>query len=232
MLRPLLFLKCFVLAGLFSSSLAWADVDADLLSAADSANVAKVKAALKQHANINALDEFGNTPLILAVGNADTPLIKLLIAHRADLEIKNNEGDSALTLAGHESVVGKDFVELKDAQRIEMFRILLADGAKVSREIVDAADQENLELVKILLAHHADINARSPNGMTALHCAVDRGYVEVVTFLLKHGADATLRNDAGKSPMDLAEGFLGDSVHPPHENQAAIVKLLQQALKK
>ena len=230
MIRLNLSLKCFTLACLFSSSLAWAD--ADLLSAADSGKIAEVKAALAQHANINALNEFGSTPLIIAVGNADIPLIKLLIARGADLHIKNNEGDTALTLAGHQSVVGADMVEFEDAQRIAIFRVLLAAGAKVTREIVNAADQDNLELVKLLLAHHADVNARSPNGMTALHCAVDRGYVEVVTFLLKRGADATLRNDAGQSPMDLTEGFLGDPAHPRHENQAAIVKLLQQALKK
>lgn len=71
MLRHHLHLKCFVLACLLSSSIAWVDPDADLLSAADSGKIAEVKAALAQHANINALNEFGSTPLITAVVNAD-----------------------------------------------------------------------------------------------------------------------------------------------------------------
>jgi ankyrin repeat protein len=225
-------LSGFALACVLSASNVWADADADLLSAADSGKIAGVRAALAKHANINALDEFGNTALITAVGNADIALIKLLIARGADLQIKNNEGDTALTLAGHQSVVGADFVEFGDEQRNAMIRVLLAGGAKVTREIVNAADQGNLELVKLLLAHHADINARSPNGMTALHCAVDRGYVEVVAFLLKQGADATLRNDAGDTPMDLTAAFLSDPAHPRHENMKKIVNLLQQALNK
>ena len=45
-------------------------------------------------------------------------------------------------------------------------------------------------VVTLLLAHKADINAKSANGMTALHVAALVGHADVVKLLLAKGANA------------------------------------------
>ncbi len=50
----------------------------------------KIRHYLEQGANISIQDEEGNTPIIIAVGNHNYKLVELLLAHGADINIRNN----------------------------------------------------------------------------------------------------------------------------------------------
>ena len=59
-------------------------------------NMNKIKRLIERGANVNAKDDFGHSPLRLAVNNDNVALAKLLISAGADVNAKDNDGRSRL----------------------------------------------------------------------------------------------------------------------------------------
>ncbi len=90
----------------------------------------------------------------------------------------------------------------------DMLELFLSRGADVNDNINHGratplffSHQRNAEF---LLANGADIDARSKNGFTVLHCAAKRGDIALVDLLLAHGACADLQTDGRQSAWALA----------------------------
>jgi uncharacterized protein len=77
-----------------------------LLRAARAGNADTVRTLLaSQNADVNGIDEYGNTPLIEAARFGHNEVVTALLMAKADVKIKNNEGKTALMLAaegGHD----------------------------------------------------------------------------------------------------------------------------------
>ena len=71
-------------------------------------------------------------------------------------------------------------------------------------DVADAAKKGDKATVRTLLAQKADVNAKQPDGGTALHWAVWREDVELTTMLLGAGAKANEANQTGATPLSLA----------------------------
>src|SRR5579864_3210512 len=71
--------------------------------------------------------------------------------------------------------------------------IVLAAGS----DVADAAKKGDKAAVRTLLAQKADVNARQPDGDTALHWAAWRDDVELAAMLLRAGANANPVNLTG-----------------------------------
>jgi ankyrin repeat protein len=89
--------------------------------------------------------------------------------------------------------------------------------AQAEPAIVDAAMNGDLKTVRTLVRQSVDVNAAQPDGMTALHWAVERRDLPMMNALLEAGAKHDLTNRTGASPLYLA-ATNGDS--------AAIARLL------
>ncbi|MBY0503347.1 MAG: ankyrin repeat domain-containing protein [Bryobacteraceae bacterium] len=91
----------------------------------------------------------------------------------------------------------------------EMVELLLSAGADVNDQrnphaltpLFFAVDDIVAEL---LLTRGAEINIRSKNGFTALHCAAEKGNLNRVHFLLAHGAQPDLQTDGRQTAWALA----------------------------
>jgi ankyrin len=70
--------------------------------------------------------------------------------------------------------------------------------------IVDAAMSGDLATVRALLRDAADVDAQQPDGMTALHWAVQRADLAMVDVLLAAGAKFDITNRTGTTPLYLA----------------------------
>jgi ankyrin repeat protein len=70
--------------------------------------------------------------------------------------------------------------------------------------LVDAAMNGDLKGVRALVRQTADVNAAQPDGMTALHWAVQRRDLEMTNVLLTAGADFSIANRTGAKPLYLA----------------------------
>lgn len=70
--------------------------------------------------------------------------------------------------------------------------------------LVDAVEKQDKQTVAALLRQHIDVNARQPDGATALHWAVHWNDVALVDSLVRAGANMNAANDLGATPLYLA----------------------------
>jgi len=69
-----------------------------------------------------------------------------------------------------------------------------------------------VNIFQVLVDHGADVNARSSNGMTPLHDAINYLSQEIVDYLVDKGADPNIRDNSKRSAVELAPAkFLKDT---------------------
>jgi len=198
--------------------------------AAERGHVEVVKLLLEHGADPNLGTVAGNTPLHFAVkhcavvdlllshgakpnARADgwTPLhnaafygvrcsIELLLKHGADVDARDNEGNTPLhrALAGF----GREKAALLLAERIANVN---AENAKGQVPLHLAAKLGYNHVAELLISRGADVNARDKEGNTPLHYAAERCRAEAVKLLLEHGADLAAVNVKGETPFDVAK---------------------------
>jgi uncharacterized protein len=154
--------------------------------------------------NANWVNFDGQTAFIRAALSGDVPLMRLLLEHGADPNLKTYEGSTALmAAAGVNWVVGQTYTR---------------------------SDEDFLEAAKLCLERGADVNAANAQGFAAIHGAANKGFDSMITFLVEHGAKLDVKDKQGRTPMTFAEGvFL--AVHPP-EKKLNTIALLQQLTEK
>jgi ankyrin repeat protein len=69
----------------------------------------------------------------------------------------------------------------------------------------EASNRDPVEALKVLLDAGADVNAKAPDGNTALHQAVTARKPELIDVLVKAGAKFDIKNRDGLTPLELAE---------------------------
>jgi hypothetical protein len=84
----------------------------------------------------------------------------------------------------------------------------------------------NSDATALLLSSRADVNKRSGQGMTPLHCAAWHGHVELVRVLLDAGADTTIQCVKGTSKLPNDEYFGKTPSEVARENGHADVAAL------
>jgi len=66
---------------------------------------------------------------------------------------------------------------------------------------------EHPEKVKKLITHVKNIDAQTPNGVSALHAASKAGYISVVEILLQNGCKINIRDKKGKTPLSYSRRY-------------------------
>jgi len=150
---------------------------------------------LKRGMDVNTVDRAGNTLLIQSVRGDIPKLFDYLLQHRARINTRNRNGETALSIAAYGG--GQAYVK----RLVEL-------GAEVNfygwPPLSYAAYNGHLEIVDYLLKHGAEINAKTENGSTALFFAARFGHAEVIELLLANKADPTVVNEYGDTAIDWA----------------------------
>jgi len=144
----------------------------------------------------NTHEESGQSALTLAVREGAGQVVDTLLSHpQLDLNAPNRAGETALMLAA-----------LKGD--LALVRRLTERGAAINRPgwsaLHYAASGPEPEVVAWLLERGAALDARSPNGTTALMMAAGYGSERSAELLLAKQADAEPRNERGLSAADFA----------------------------
>lgn len=155
-------------------------------------DIAAVKKLLKQKANPDEKDNYGDTPLKRAM---------------------------AMTIADPvprpPQVVRREMEKDRKAQ-IEIARLLLKSGANVNLRgiygitplieitVFNYPANHAIELLNLLIQNKADVNLQDEEGFTALILAAKNGNPKVVSFLLGKGSDAKAVNCEKKMALDFA----------------------------
>lgn len=163
---------------------------------------------LVDNADVNATNDFGDSPLIIAVmgpgkgevwtqdqKNAQIEMARLLLAHNVD---SSSQQDALRRAVGRGN---KEIVALLLASKADVNA--LDNGGETPLHV--AAQSGRKEMVEFLLANKADINAKDNDGNTPLlDATMFGGHKDVVELLLAHGADVNATNGIGGTPLHQA----------------------------
>jgi len=152
---------------------------AKLIKNASIGNIDGVKSALKEGADINALDDDTGSALLWAAMKGHKDIVSLLVENGVDVNLQNEYKWTALMTA-----CGNGYLEI--------VKILLENGADVnvknsvnSTALIFASRFGQPEIVRALLEKGADIyialsgTYSDENGKTALAFAYDKGFIEI-----------------------------------------------------
>jgi uncharacterized protein len=172
------------------------------------------------------------TPLIKAVKAVDRAAVTALLKERADVNVREADGTTALYWAAtkNDVAIGSALLragaDVKAASRYgitplqvaclngnaEFIELLLKAGADAGAAtpagetaLMTASRTGVADAVNVLLAHGADPNAKeSLRGQTALMWAAGEGHSEALKALLERGADLQARSNAGWTALLFA----------------------------
>ena len=181
----------------------------DLFASIKANNRSAFDAALRKGAKLDALDEFKNTPLMVAILHGRSPLVARLIERGAAVNAAGGAGQTPLILAAQEG-------------QLANVRLLLGKGARLAQKdnsgesaFTRAVLNNQLAVMRELLERGADPNQRNWLGFTPVMIAAEQS-PEARSFLLDRGGRLRTVARSGLTPLMLA-GLRGN---------AATVKIL------
>ena len=175
--------------------LAFAGAYEDMEEALIRNNSAAAIELIKRGMDVNTVDRSGNTLLVQAIRGDLPELFDYLLKHRARVNTRNKNGETALSIAAY---TGK----------LDYVKRLIDAGAEVNffgwPPLSYAAYNGHLDIVDYLLKRGAEVNATTENGSSALFFAARFGHLEVIKLLLANKADPTIVNENGETAIDWA----------------------------
>ena len=167
----------------------------ELLTAIKSNDLPAADALFARGMDANTSDASGNTLLMIAVRENHAHMARRLLQLQAKVGARNQYGESALMLAAANG-------------ELELVKLFVAHGAEVNmtgwNPLIYAAWRGRTEVVKYLLEKGADIDAVSPNGVSALMMAARDGHFDTVRLLLWEVADPNIKSESGASALGWA----------------------------
>jgi uncharacterized protein len=161
------------------------------------------------------------TPFYRAAVAADVEGMKLMIAKGADLEWAPPKAEKGPRDGFGPSNAGKTplMIAMDGGKGVGM-----AGGPGDIREGAEAPFREKsnrnpLDAMQLLIDAGAKINAKTPEGDSALHIAAFAGKLDVVRLLAKNGADLSLKDGAGLTALQVVEK---QPARPPPPNSGAL----------
>jgi protein-disulfide isomerase len=171
----------------------------DLFAIVRESDAPAVKLALDSGADANSRDNWGRTPLIVALQQGKTATAEVLVSKGANASLTDAWGRTPLLVA----------TQLRNTIAV---RLLLGKGVDVDAAnknditpLIAAAQTGNREAADLLIAKGALLDKQDNIGWTALMWAANRNDGETVRMLLSKGADARKVGRDNATALDLAK---------------------------
>ena len=182
------------------------DGDTPLHVAAEHGRQEIVQLLLDSGADVNAVDERGRTPLLLALDEGmrhqNVRRIELLIARGADVNIADQSKRTPLHMS---------MAFLRGNKDIAM--LLLKSGADVNAKDYEnctplhfAAERGFIEVINVLLDRGVEINPTDTHGCTPLDHAIEWSHPDAAKLLRAKGGKVIVQKDAEKAGKAPANG--------------------------
>ncbi len=158
-----------------------------------------INVLLKFGANVNLAGNMALTPLMLAVIFNDSKLIDKLALKGIKPDLKNDDDDTALTLAIKNGASGKVIDSL----------LRLGIGVNVPGKggltpLLSAAGSGNKMFLNKILPLGAEVDALDDKGWTAMMRAVACGNQKIMKYLVERGAAVNVRDPNNATALSLA----------------------------
>ncbi|WP_250294742.1 ankyrin repeat domain-containing protein [Wolbachia endosymbiont of Oedothorax gibbosus] len=171
----------------------------ELFLAVKNNDIGRVSALIAGGANVNIADEYGYTPLHVAVMHGHIDVVNILMASKANVDAMDKT---------------YKYTPLYWAARngyIEIVKVLIAGKASVNTAnkygytpLHEAAQNGYIEIVGILILGKADVNTADEYGYTPLHGATQYGHIDVVNALIAGKANVNVVDEKELTPLHLA----------------------------
>jgi uncharacterized protein len=211
--------------------------DSRLLDAAKNHDLKTIRSLLSQHADVNTRADDGSTALLWAAHQNDLDTAELLLGAGADANLANefrmtplsqactNGSDAFVRLllksgANPNTPIGTGVTPLMTCAKsgsVDAVKRLVEYGAAIeARETAEhqsalmwAASEHQLKVAQALIDAHADLNARSKAGFTAMHFAARQGDLEMVQLFLAAGVNVNVLSQAEPGTAPPTTGYTG-----------------------
>jgi len=191
--------------------------------------------------SIDALDKFGQSPLMVATRKGFTNVINILLEYGADVELQDSSGKNSLMLACF--IGSKEIAKLLrnsglhwsttdkngctslhyavDSCNKKLVQWVIQEGAPIeARDNVSgwtpllrvAATSGDHDTCEVLLDAGADVNLQDYAGKSSLMMACLNGHLLTTQLLLERGANMELKTAHGKTCFDMALSFDRSSI--------------------
>lgn len=158
----------------------------------------EINELIAKKVDVNAVDEEGMTPLMIAVQGNNYAVVETLIQAKADVNAKDSKGNCVLLYA---VAFASD----------ELFDLLVAHQASLEVKnnigltlLHVAVMNQKLSLIEKLIALKADVNAEDFSGAAVVHYAAGYGHVEVFKLLQRLGAKLDVRTKMQDTILHIA----------------------------
>lgn len=188
----------------------------------------RITAFIEQYGDINAVINAGMTPLHYAAKSGLISAFDILLQNGAAIHVKTYQNYTPLHLAtkgGHLHVVlrllEKDYEQLEETTNLGATPLHLA------------VDNEHLEVMQTLIAHRANIDAKMPNGLTAIEIAVKRNNKAFVGILASAGATIDLEILLSSQSMSMRQKLVNEvfkQKYPATDIQNQIVEYILRGM--
>jgi ankyrin repeat protein len=149
-----------------------------------------------------------NEALFDAVENGQTDMVRDLVRHGADVDVRGILGKNTaypskewtpLLVASYKGYTKIAAILLENRADIH------AQNSSTRTPLHLASEKGHIEIAKLLIAKGADVHAASSHDQwTPLHMAAYYGQTTVALVLLTAGADPFVKNIQGSTPLDYA----------------------------
>ncbi|GAB9475896.1 hypothetical protein Gpo141_00012972 [Globisporangium polare] len=167
-------------------------------------DVALVQSLLSSPSHsVDELDASGASALLVAAREGHCAVVELLVAHGADVALKNQNQSTALQFAslhGHTAVATFLLTHQSDASVVQQIDDMNTSGYSA---LHCAAREGHAEIAQLLLDHGANVEVTS-DGWHPLHTACVKNHVEIVRLLLSRGANVNAAMGDGVTPLHHA----------------------------
>ena len=177
----------------------------ELFNILDNNNIKKI---IENGANVNAKNDDGDTPLLLAIRNGNDDISELLIEKGAHFNAKGRYGNTPLLLATR---MNNTKISILLIELISNFKKYLEDDPAIdaldrvnSTPLLNAIDKGNIDIVESLIDNHAKVNAINHDGHIPLLEAIKNGNNDIIKLLIDNGADVNAKDKYGDTPLSLA----------------------------
>ncbi|WP_342617536.1 ankyrin repeat domain-containing protein [Rhodoferax sp. GW822-FHT02A01] len=176
-----------------------------LMKAASNGDLAATKAALNAGAHVNAVTEWGSTPVQLAAQQGQGDVVRHLLRAGAVADGRGGAMSplAAAALGGHAEVV----------------KLLISKGAQVDGNtdtgespLMQAVRLNRVDAAAALLEAGARLQARSRQGDSLCMVAINENYPAMLALLLRHGASPSTSDRDGLTPLYWAEFYKRDDM--------------------
>ena len=191
-------------------------------------------------ANLHSLDATGTPARRETSKISSMDLMKLLVAHKADVNAKLKRRVEVDESDGTLSNGATPFLRAARGADLEVMRFLLENGADPNVMTADkttaimiaagvgyqeghtrGTESDAIEFIKVCMSRGGDINAVNDKGDTPLHGAAFRGADEIARFLAASGAKLDAKNKQGLTAYDFA---VGHGVRVAHPSTGEVIK--------